>query len=180
MPMMSMEINVFDMVGQSVDISLRNLRTLGNDSDSPLGGIDSSDSVLSGFLGENTDMPDIATSLRNTMVLYLLSLILLVVLLVLLVINKLKIASIVLLAIALAFYIYIGNTVSGLAISIISMLEQRLGFFAFLFNLSEMVNVSLGSGYWFTIIAIGSMLLVSVANFAVSKMYLPKESVGKE
>jgi len=170
MPMMSMEINVFDRVGQSVDISLRNIRTLGGDSDSPLGRVDSPDSVLSGFIGGNEDMPEVATSLRNAMVLYLLTLILLVILGVLIAINKLKKTSIVLLVISLAFYTYIGNTVSGLGIDIISSLEQRLGFFAFLFNLSEMINVTLGSGYWLTIITIGCMLLVSIANFVISKM----------
>ena len=169
MPMMSMEINVFDRAGQSVDISLRNLRTLGNDSDSPLGGVDSPDSVLSGFLGDDEDMPEVANNMRNTMVLYIVTLVLLVALLVLFAINKLKKTSIALLTVSLAFYIYIGNTVSGLAVDIISSLEQRLGFFAFLFNLSEMINVSLGIGYWLTIITIGCMLFVSVANLLLSK-----------
>jgi len=104
------------------------------------------------------------------MVLYLSTLFLLAVLLVLIVINKLKKTSIVFLAILLAFYIYIGNTVSGIAFDIISSLEQQLGFFAFLFNLSDMINVTRGSGYWLTIIAIGCMLLVSVTNLAISKM----------
>jgi hypothetical protein len=162
MPLMSINIDVFDRVSQSMDISIGNILSIRSDADSPFGGIDSSESVFSGMLGGGEGMSEITGKLMISIGLYLVAFILLLVVLVFSEINKLKKTSIAILALSLSFYVYIGFTVSNLAADIIGMLEQRLGFFAMLFNLSEMITVSLGNGYWITLAAICCMVLVKL------------------
>jgi len=162
LPLMSINIDVFDRVSQSTDISIGNIMSIRNDADSPLGGIDAPDSVFSGLLGGDEGMDGVAGKMMTTMGLYLVSLVLLIFVLVLSILNKFRKTSIAVLAVSLSAYVYIGFTVSNLAADIIGTLEQRLGFFAMLFNLSEMITIVLGNGYWLTISAITCMMLVKI------------------
>lgn len=179
MPLMSMNIDVFDRVSQSMDISIGNILSLRNEADSPFGGIDSADSVFSGLLGNNEGMTSITGNLMTSMGLYLATLALLIIILVFSILNKLKKTSIAILTVSLSFYVYIGFTVSNLASDIIGALEERLGFFAMLFDLSEMINVVLGNGYWITLIAICCAVLAKIVHFYQMKN-VPQIKIEKE
>ena len=114
LPLMSIEIDVFDRVSQSKDISIGNIFSLRNEADSPFGGIDSSESVFSGLLDGNEGMANITGKLMTSMGLYLIALLLLIIVLALSSFNKFKKTSIALLVVSFSFYVYIGSIVANL------------------------------------------------------------------
>ena len=164
LPLMSIDINIFDRVSQKRDISIKNIFTLRNESESPLNMTD-----LSGFTSGNGIISNITEKIINIISLYLAALIMIIAIIVTTILNKLKKASIVILMLSLAFYINIGIMASKLASDITTALEQQLGFLAIFYNFSDMINIKLGKGYWLTVTSICFLIITMALNVFIFK-----------
>lgn len=99
---------------------------------------------------------------------YFIALILLIVIIASMFVGKLKKPINVMLVLSLALLVYAGCTILSVTEALFHRLENSLGFLASFINLSDLVKINLGSGYWLTLIMLGCMLLTKIIFYFLS------------
>lgn len=162
LPFISVNINILKY-SYSKDVNLFNLFSFFNRSgqagDKQFGGLGSSLADVLG-LRDNDMLTGIAVKFILSVGSYVATLLLLIIVFVCLLTGALKKASTIMLAVSFVLYIYSGYTISKLPAELFDNIESKLGFLGSLLHLSDMVKISLGTGYWVTVIAIGCTLVI--------------------
>ena len=104
---------------------------------------------------------------------YIIVLALLIAIIVLSIIDKLKKTKTVLIALAIVFLAYSGFVLMSIPRILFDGLEGSLGFLATFINLPEMLQASLGIGYWVTMISLICLLSERLA-FHLEAMVIKK------
>ena len=166
----AVNINI-DFLGNTRSMSL-SARSLFDRPDTPLDDLESSrfsqldlSDMSSGIVAE------IRTEVIASVGAYFIALVLLILLLVLAIIGKFKKTSILISAVSVTLLIYAGYTILTITEPLIdgieTIIENALGFLAFLIDVSSILSLSLGNGYWLTIIMLGC--LFSIKTFLLIK-----------
>jgi len=163
-PAISLNVNFFGM-GTSTTFSLA---TFFNPPDNPFGTMDlpglRQDGLrdLIDLSGDNNPFADVGVRLVTAVAAYFGTFILLVVVLIFALAGKLKKPSIVLLGLSLALFAYAGYAISTIPALMQVAFENFLGFFARLLDLSNIISINLGVGFWITLAAIACTLIMRV------------------
>lgn len=148
-------------LGYSTDISVLNLTSLFN-SDSQFGtrlsGSESSSADMFDLSGRSEIFTDMGVKLILIIVSYSFTILLLIIILIFTLINKYRKVSNVMTTISFLLYAYVGYAISTLTETLFNSVEEKLGFSVSQFNMSDMIKINIGTGYWLTIFAIGSIL----------------------
>jgi hypothetical protein len=174
----AININI-EFLGNSRDMSL-SVKTLFENSNSRFGGSDFSQADMFNLSGSNMFenlISDVRGKLITSVGAYFVTLLLLIISLVFIIIGKFKIAVMSITAIGIALLAYAGNTILSVTEIIISSLEGSLGILALFINLSNMLQITLGGGYWLTIITLGGLLLATEGNFVYGKFLLKQTKI---
>lgn len=168
LPAINISIEFF---GNSRNTSL-SVSSFFNRSESPFGDSDLSQADLFNLSGENmfSDvLADVGTKVATSVGAYFLTLLLLIIFFIFTFLGKLRKSANVMLAVSFALMAYAGTTIISVPETLLTSIESSLGFLARFINISEMFNLTLGNGYWLTIIMIGCTLLVKVILYIYSK-----------
>jgi hypothetical protein len=161
LPAINLNIEFF---GNSITTSL-SLGTLFENTESRFGGSDLFQADMFDFSGENI-FSNIFTDVRGKVIRsvgsYFVTLIILIVTFIFVVINKFKKTSIVMLAVSLILFVYAGRTILSVVEILLLEIQSMLGFIAVLIDISEMITVTLGNGYWLTIVTIISLIITQI------------------
>jgi len=103
---------------------------------------------------------------------FLLTILLLVITLVFTILDKLKKPVNVMLVAAIGLFIYAGVTIMSVKDTLLAGLQGSLGFIGMLFNVSDMIKISLGGGYWLTMIFAWCLLLTNAVYYFWNKSRL--------
>ena len=139
--------------------------------DNPFGDLDTSESTQMDLLDMLSDVFDgISTKITISVIAYLITLLLLIVLLFFIIAGKMKKTMRALSIVSLVLLGYAGFTMSSvrepLITGIQSTLENELGFWAIFIDISNILTLSFGHGYWLSLAAIGAMALVGIISIA--------------
>ena len=75
--------------------------------------------------------------------------------------------------VSFALFSYAGYSIMSLSVFLYSALEESLGFFATLVNISEIVKISLGTGYWLTFAALAAIFAIEIVTIIMFiRLYL--------
>jgi len=169
----NVHLSLFDMTHSSSF----GLATAFEEPENPINMLGLDESDLSEILAE-VDMMEHFEYVRGRIVFavvsYLLVLILLLLILGLSFFDKFKLAKIAVIAASLALYIIVGSVVLSVPEIIIDILtgavEDILGHFAALIDLSNLIYVELAAGYWITLFALAGMLLMEAVIFLKGRL----------
>jgi len=175
-PAINVHVSFFDMT-YSTSFGLT---AAFGDTENPLDMLGLGESDISAIIAE-VDMMEHFGYVRGRIVaaavLYLLVIILLLVILGLSLFDKLKPVKAAILALSLALYIIVGSAVLSVPEIIIDILtgavEDILGYFAALIDISNLIYAELGTGYWITLLALAGMLVMEAAIFLKGKISIP-------
>lgn len=164
LPLINININNLSGELTSTDLSLFSVF---EDSNSLLG----SESILaSDRFSEVADVLSNNTQkIKTIMISFVVSLFTTIIVFVFVITNKFKAITTIMLIGVLVLLIYTGITISNLCGQLIKSLEQGLGFFASFINISDLISIKIGAGYWVTISSIGCLLLVQLASNKMQK-----------
>ena len=171
--MCSVALLAFFLPAVNVEVSFLGLSTstsfgmasLVNRPDNPFGAIDMPNLSqhnlrdLIDLSGDDNPFADVGTRLITSVAAYFITAVLLITVLICTIAGKLKKVCIALLALALALFLYARYMISTIPALMQSAFEGFLGFFAMFLNLSNIISISLGSGFWLTLIMIVCMLI---------------------
>lgn len=93
---------------------------------------------------------------------YMATFLLLIAALIFVLIGKLNKTSILLHMLSLGLFIYSGRAILSVPEIIFERIENLLGFFAMFINIRELLQISLGMGYWVTLVALVVVLATRV------------------
>jgi hypothetical protein len=138
--------------------------------DNPFGDLDISNLSQINIFDMSDDMfEEVSAKIVTAVGAYFITSILLIVLLICMIAGKLKKAGIILSAASLVLFIYAGYTITTVVESLLarlqSSIEAALGFFAMVIDISYILTLSLGNGFWLTLTAIGGIVLVNIISF---------------
>jgi len=105
---------------------------------------------------------DIGGMMARAAGLYLTTFLLLIAVLIFVLIDKLKKLSFLLHLLSIGLFIYSGRTMLSVPEIIFERIENLLGFFAMFINIRGMLQMSLGAGYWVTLVCITCAFLVRI------------------
>jgi len=173
---LNVHLSLFDMT-HSASFGLA---TAFEESENPLNMLGLDESDLSEILAE-VDMMEHFEYVRGIIIFavvsYLLILILLLLILGLSLFGKFKLVRLAVLTASLALYIIVGSVVLSVPEIIIDILtgamEDILGYFAALVDLSDLIYIELAAGYWITLFALAGMLLMEAAIFLKGRLAKP-------
>jgi len=160
-PVINIQISVLGISRES-NISLT---TVLRRSDSPLGYLEMGQSDLSGLFGDNDMMADIRGRIMVSAISFVMAFALLLIVIVFTVLGKFSFASIIMLSIAIILNIVAGYTFLTLPGILESSLSNLLGFLAIFLNVPEMIQISLGAGYWITMISVAGLLVMRIFQY---------------
>jgi para-nitrobenzyl esterase len=147
--------------------SALSLTTIFDSSNNPFSGLD-----MSG--GEDELMPVDISEIMGTIIVrlvlpiiaYTATLIMLIITLIYTILNKFNLARTVMFCISIVIYFIAGLTITGTPQSLSDSMAGILGPFANFLNISQMFNITLGMGFWLTIITLGGLIFtVMMAKF---------------
>ena len=156
-----------NFLGNSRNISL-SIESLINRPENPFGSAGSGSDIASrisdlDLFDFSSDMfGGVGEKLVASVGAYFITLILLVAVLVIAFTGKLKIISAVVSAVALPLFIYAGNAILSVPELLIEGIKNSLGFFALFIDVSNMIMIDLGNGYWLTLSALCGILLLRI------------------
>ncbi len=168
LPLVNIEVNLLGFFSESINFNIFTFLSIFNASDSMFSGGPLSEANMLELVDGNGALSNIGSGLAISAGLYLAVFILLIIVLVCLFTKKFKKTTTVMLAISFIFYIYIGYTVSSLPAELSNSLNNSNPFLSLL-NVSDMLNITLRSGYWITIGAIGAMLLMKATGYVIAR-----------
>jgi len=164
LPAMRLNVSFFGL-GTSTTFSLA---TFFNPPDNPFGAMDLPGLQqrdlrdLIDLSGDDNPFADVGARLVASIGAYFVTFILLVIALVFALMDKLRRASIALLSIAFVLFAYAGYAITTIPALMQEAFENFLGFFARLLDLSNIISITLGIGFWITLAAIACALVMRV------------------
>lgn len=165
-PLISIDINLFGNI--TIDLNILNL--LQNIGDA---GEQMMQNDIAQFLQGNQEFSQITRVIILPFGAYLLILVLIIITLVLCFIEKFKSVVNILLISAIALCIYIGFAITVLPLTLndalIEMFENHI--FASMINISNIISINLGKGYWLTTVAIVMLLVTKCVIEGYKKKY---------
>jgi hypothetical protein len=165
-PAFNLNLEIFN---NSTTISL-SLGTLFENTESRFGGSDFLQADMFNFSGDNI-LSDVFANFGEKLIRsvgsYFVTLIILIITLIFAIINKFKKTSIVMLAISLIMFVYAGSTILSVVETLVVEIQSMLGFIAMLIDISEIITVTLGNGYWLTIATITSLLITQIIFYII-------------
>jgi hypothetical protein len=167
-----------EFLGNSRSISL-SIRTLFENSGSRFGGSDLSQADLFNLSDSNMFenlLADVRTVLITSVGAYFMTLILLIIILIFIFTGKFNKAIVIMSGVSVALLAYAGSTILSVTEILLSTLESSLGFLAMFINLSDLLKINLGIGYWLTMITLGCLLVLKIADFFYGKFMADKET----
>lgn len=132
-------------ISRSTNLSIA---TFFESTDSPMETLNLGQTDISDILGENDMLQDAGARIALAVISYLLSLLATLALLIFTFLNKFVIIRIVLAAMAAVLLAVAARAILSVPDIIAETLTNILGFFAMFLNLSEMIQITLGSGLW--------------------------------
>jgi len=174
LPFASLELSFFGTYRQ-VNFSLMTI--FQNNSQDPLfgGGLGYSD--LGEFISDLDEVRNVTNRAVLAAVCYGSSFLMVLVVLIFTILNKLKYLRILLAAIIVCLFIYAGHIISGIPYMIFDEIENMLGFFALFINFRGMLSISLGIGYWISLITMCVNFVILIpASFRKSKIEVTQEN----
>jgi len=139
-----------------------------NRQDFPFGG-GGGGSDLGEFL-DGLEVGDITNRAILAVTFYGISFLLVIIVLIVTIINKLKRLRILFVVIMISLFISAGHIASGIPEMIFTELEAMFGFFALFLNFRGMLSLSLGTGYWVSLIT----MFVNLVILIPASFYMPK------
>jgi len=165
-PAINIDVN-FLITSRNVSFSMR---TIFNRPDNPFGGADMSRLSEINILDVSGGIFDeVRTKLVTAISAYLITLIALIALLICTLVDKLKKTSAVISTVSFALFIYAGYAISTVTEPLIGAIENTLGLVTLFIDISSLISLSLGNGFWLTLIAIGVILAIKIVNL-ISKL----------
>ena len=125
-----------------------------------------------GMMQENPMLPEIGRTIVRPFIAYVVMLIGLVVVTLFLFIQKFKIATNVLLASIIPLCVYVGFAFTSLSTTLSESLMEvfESPIFLSMIDLTDLLSVSLGNGFWLTVISIGMLVVVRVVTQVYPKI----------
>lgn len=163
LPLINISINIFHF-SYSKEVNALNMLSFFNQSDSQFGGLDISKTNVFRLTENNEGLNQVAKKLIASIGSYFSALLLLSVILVSMLTGLLKKASTLLLLLSFGLYAYAGYTISELTSALFNDINKNIGFL----NISGIIKIGLGGGYWLTIGAMACMLLIKAAGFVLN------------
>ena len=136
-----------DMLGISEGLRVRNACSLLSGTTSSQPDISTSQTKLLELTDSNDAFAEVKIKFVMSIGAYFLVALLFLINLVFVLLKNRKKVSLVISAVALTLFSYAGYSVTALSKVLYSVMEESLGVFAALVNISEMVKFSLGTGY---------------------------------
>jgi len=99
---------------------------------------------------------------------YLATFLLLIAVLIFVLIGKLNKTSLLLHVLCIGLFIYSGRAMLSVPEILFERIENMLGFFAMFINIRGMLQISLGMGYWVTLVALVVLLATRIVLAAIS------------
>jgi succinate-acetate transporter protein len=165
-----------DFLGNSHSMNF-SVSTLFSRPESRFGGSELSQADLFNLSDNNMfqDMfAEISPKLITSVGAYFVTLILLIVITVFTFINKFTKSTNIMITLSFVLFAYAGYTILSLMETLYNGLESSLGFLALFLNISDLLKINLGHGYWITLVAIGSILLIKIFIYIHSRFFSPR------
>ena len=172
LPFVNLQLSFFGNYRQ-MNLSLATIFQ-NNSPNSPLGG-GFGGSDLGEFL-DDLEINNITNRVVLVVIFYIISLTLVLCVLVVTIFNKLKRLRILFVAIMICLFFSAGHIASGIPEMIFTELEAMLGFFALFINFRGMLSLSMGTGYWVSLIT----MFVNLVILIPASFYMPKVEATKE
>ena len=146
------------------------LATVFEDNESQFGGMDFAQSDLADRFVDDDIMADVTSRITLSVALYFITLALTLCVLVLSLLGRMPKVTAVLLACAVTLYIVAGRTILTVPAILLEGIQNALGFFALFINISEMIAITLGTGYWLTLIVLAIATLTKIIGIFLTKL----------
>jgi hypothetical protein len=157
LPAISVEVS---FMGRSTSNTF-SLTSFFNRPDNQLSGLDLPQTDLFGS-DETSLFAGAGARLMTSIASYLAALVLLIALTVCTALGKLRKTSIALSAVSIGLLAYAGHAISTVTGPIIEALSETLGFLAIFIDLSNLITISPGAGYWLTLTALGAVFILRI------------------
>jgi len=128
------------------------------------------------LFGDDNPFADVGTRLVISVGAYFITAVLLVVFLICTLLGKLTRVSTVLLVIGFALFVYAGYMISTVPEHMQAAFANLLGFLAMFIDISNIINISLGIGYWLTLVMMGCMVLIKLVGCI--RRHLTKDKIA--
>jgi len=146
------------------------LATVFEDSESWFGGMDFAQSDLADRFVDDDIMANVDNRITVSVALYFITLVLTLCVLTLSLLGRLPKVTTVLLACATTLYIVAARTILTIPAILLEGIQNALGFFALFINISEMIAITLGIGYWLTLAMLASATIIKIAGILLTKL----------
>jgi len=151
-----------DMLGISEGLGARNACSLLSGTTSSQPDISTLQTKLLEIIDGNDAFAEVKAKLAPALGAYFLVIILPLINLVFVLLKKWEKARMVIPIVSLALFSYAGYSVMSLSKILYAAIEESFGFLAVLVNISEMVKIHLGIGYWLTLSSLTVIFAIDI------------------
>ena len=155
-------------LGTTRTVSL-SLATVFEGFENPLNKLNSGQSDLSDMVGGDDIIGNVMGRVILSVALYFITSVLVLLIYIVTVMGKLNKTKMVVLALAFSLMILAGFVILTVPGIIANTLADRMGFLALFIEVTELLNIGLGFGYWIILSALAGMLLIDV--YMIIKSY---------